>query len=135
MALACILLCAGLGFAAEEAGTSVPASVEPGGPEKEIPAVSPPKVEKDEKSTAVKPYSQEAKDKLKRAVVNLARSGTEFYVQPLEAKRQSGKAISMAWPGMGEAGGMFLTRLLGGCIEGATFAVPFPNGWKPLLDE
>jgi hypothetical protein len=36
---------------------------------------------------------------------------------------------------MGEACGMFLTRLLGGCIEGATFAIPFPNGWKPLLDE
>jgi hypothetical protein len=68
-------------------------------------------------------------------MVNLARSGAEFYVQPMEAKRQSGRAISMAWPGMGEACGMFLTRLLGGCIEGATFAIPFPNGWKPLLDE
>jgi hypothetical protein len=117
------ILCAGIGFSAEEADTSTPASS--------------PKVEQaeTETSTAVKPYAQEAGGKLKRAAVNLARSGTEFYVQPLEAKRQSGKAIAMAWPGMGEACGMFLTRLLGGCIEGATFAIPFPNGWKPLLDE
>lgn len=135
MALIGVFLCAGIGFAAEEADTSVPAPVEPGNPEKEAPAALPPKPEPAGKSTAVKPYSQEAGDKLKRAVINLARSGAEFYAQPMEARRQSGKAISMAWPGMGEACGMFLTRLLGGCIEGATFAVPFPNGWKPLLDE
>ncbi len=129
------ILCVGIGFAAEEADTPGPASVEPGSGEKETPAAASPTAEQKDKSTAVKPYSQEAGDKLKRAATNLVRSGTEFYAQPMEAKRQSGKAISMIWPGMGEACGMFLTRLFGGCIEGATFAVPFPNGWKPLLDE
>lgn len=115
-------MCAGIGLGDQEADTPIPAAASP-------------RAEQEEISTAVKPYSQEAGGKLKRAVVNLARSGAEFYVQPLEARRQSGKAISMVWPGMGEACGMFLTRLFGGCIEGATFAIPFPNGWKPLLDE
>jgi hypothetical protein len=115
------IFCVGIGFSAEEADTSIPAASTG--------------VVQEGASTAVKPYSQEVGIKLKRAVVNLARSGTEFYVQPLEARRQSGKAIAMVWPGMGEACGMFLTRLFGGCIEGATFAIPFPNGWKPLLDE
>jgi hypothetical protein len=128
-------LCVTIGLCAEEANTGAPGSVVSGGGEKEAPVVAPPAGEKEGKSEAFKAYSREAGHKLARAATNLARSGTEFYVQPMEAKRESGKSIAMIWPGMGEAFGMFLTRLFGGCIEGVTFAVPFPNGWKPLLDE
>lgn len=80
-------------------------------------------------------YQSEVGKKLKRGVVNVLRAGTEVYVQPMEAKRVSGKSLSMLWPGFGEACGMFLTRLFGGIIEGATCVIPFPNGWQPLLDE
>lgn len=80
-------------------------------------------------------YMQEVGKKLTRALTNVARAGTELYVQPMEAKRVSGKSYSMIWPGAGEALGMGLTRLFGGIIEGATCVVPFPNGWQPLLEE
>ncbi|MCX6357916.1 MAG: hypothetical protein NT045_08615 [Candidatus Aureabacteria bacterium] len=80
-------------------------------------------------------YSHQAGKKLARGGTNMARSVTEFYVQPMEAKRASGKSISMLWPGMGEGMGMFLTRVFGGMLEVVSFAVPFPNGWQPLLDE
>jgi hypothetical protein len=129
------VLCVSVGLSAEEANTGAPTSVASGGGEKEAPVAVPPAGEKEGKSEAFKAYRREAGHKLQRAATNLARSGTEFYMQPMEAKSESGKTISMLWPGLGEACGMFLTRLLGGIIEGVTFAVPFPNGWKPLLDE
>ena len=113
-------------------------AVEPGAPAE--PAVvkvdAPAPAPTGEKAPVTKgSYSDEVGKKLKRGVVNVARAGTEFYVQPMEAKRVSGKSISMLWPGVGEAFGMFLTRLMGGIIEGATCVVPFPSGWQPLLDE
>ncbi len=83
----------------------------------------------------IKSYPRQAAKKLSRGAINLARSGTEFYFQPKEARWRSGKKISMLWPGLGEGCGMFLTRLFGGLIEVVTFALPFPNGWKPILDE
>ncbi len=82
-----------------------------------------------------KSYSQQVGLKLKRGVVNVLRAGTEIYVQPMAAKQASGKSISMLWPGIGEACGMFMTRLFGGIIEAATCIVPIPNDWQPLLDE
>lgn len=81
------------------------------------------------------PYSRQVGLKLKRGVVNVLRAGTEIYVQPMAAAQASGRSISMLWPGIGEACGMFMTRLFGGIIEAATCAVPIPNGWQPLLDE
>ena len=83
----------------------------------------------------IKSYSRQATKKLCRGVANLGRSVTEFYVQPKEAERLSGKKISRLWPGLGEASGMFLTRMMGGLIEAVLFPFPFPNGWKPLLEE
>jgi len=80
-------------------------------------------------------YASEVGKKFTRASTNLARSVTEFYFQPVEAKRETGRSISMIWPGLGEAFGMFLTRIFGGAIEGATCMAPFPNGWQPLLNE
>ena len=145
MKRACVLLvvgvilgggpCVAIGLSAEEANTGAPGSVAPGGAEKEAPVAVPAGGEKEGRYETFRAYSREAGHKLQRAATNLARSGTEFYVQPRDAKLESGKSISMLWPGLGEALGMFLTRMLGGIIEGATFAIPFPNGWKPLLDE
>jgi hypothetical protein len=83
----------------------------------------------------VKSYPKQAAKKLMRGATNLGRAGTEFYFQPVQAKKESGTSISMLWPGAGEAAGMFLTRLMGGLIEVVTFPAPFPNGWQPLLDE
>ena len=128
-------LCVNSGLFAEEANTGAPGSVAPGGVEKDAPVAVPAGGENEGRSEAFRAYSREAGHKLQRAATNLARSGTEFYVQPREAKLESGKSISMLWPGLGEAAGMFLTRLLGGIIEGVTFPIPFPNGWNPLLDE
>lgn len=118
---------------AETAGGAPAEPGEPGEPDRagaETAAPSPP-ADRGPEGT----YMQEVGKKLKRAATNLARAGTELYVQPMEAKRVSGKSISMLWPGVGEALGMGLTRFTGGIIEGATCAVPFPNGWRPLLDE
>ncbi len=129
------VLCVNGGLCAEEANTGALRSAASMEAEKEAPVAARPAAENEGKSEGFKAYSREAGHKLARAATNLARSGAEFYVQPMEAKRESGNSVAMIWPGMGEAFGMFLTRLLGGCIEGVTFAVPFPNGWKPLLDE
>lgn len=113
-------------------------AVEPGAPAEPAVATvdSPASAAAEEKApVAAGSYASEVGKKLKRGVVNVLRAGTEFYVQPVEAKRVSGKSVSMLWPGAGEACGMFLTRLFGGIIEGATCVVPFPNGWQPFLDE
>ncbi len=118
---------------AARAETAGGAPAEPGEPDgaESVTAAPPPPADRGPEER----YMQEVGKKLKRAATNLARAGTELYVQPMEAKRVSGKSISMLWPGVGEALGMGLTRFAGGIIEGATCAVPFPNGWRPLLDE
>ena len=66
-----------------------------------------------------------------------SRSEVQGYLarRQVAAAQASGRSISMLWPGIGEACGMFMTRLFGGIIEAATCAVPIPNGWQPLLDE
>ena len=126
--------------AGEEKAVEPGAPAEPAAVKEEAPAVvkvdAPAPAPAGEKAPVTKgSYSHEVGRKLTRGVTNLARAGTEFYVQPMEAKRVSGKSISMLWPGAGEAFGMFFTRLFGGIIEGATCVVPFPNGWQPILDE
>jgi hypothetical protein len=80
-------------------------------------------------------YLKNVGRKLSCGATNVARAGTEFYVQPMDAKRVSGTNMAALWPGIGEAFGMFLTRLMGGMLDVVTSPVPFPNGWKPLLDE
>ena len=84
---------------------------------------------------AVKSYFGHVRNKFTIGATNMLRSGTEFYYQPVEAKNKTGKDISMLWPGLGEAFGMALTRLLGGAIDAATSPLPFPNGWQPILNE
>ena len=112
-------------------------AIEPGAPAEQavVTADSPAPAPAPENVPAAGSYKSEVGKKLKRAVTNVLRAPTEVYVQPMEAKRVSGERLSMLWPGVGEACGMFLTRLFGGIIEGATCVVPFPNGWQPLLDE
>lgn len=137
------ILCAAplaVSAAGEESAVEPGAAAEPAAAKEEASAVvkvdAPAPAPAGEKApVTMSSYSHEVGKKLKRGVVNVARAGTEFYVQPMEAKRVSGKSISMIWPGAGEACGMFLTRLFGGIIEGATCVVPFPNGWQPILDE
>ena len=97
---------------AAQAETAGGAPAEPAGAGAETAAPSPP-ADRGPEGT----YMQEVGKKLKRAATNLARAGTELYVQPMEAKRVSGKSISMLWPGVGEALGMGLTRFTGGIIE------------------
>lgn len=132
IALFCTALwCTGSLAAGGDAGETEPAAVE------EAAAITPPGAPSAGETMAqpAESYMSQAGRKLKRSCTNIGRSATEFYVQPMEAKRNSGKSISMAWPGMGEAFGMFMTRLFGGVIELVTCPVPFPNGWQPLLDE
>lgn len=119
--------------AAGEPAAAKEAAVAPGEPSvmRVDTSAPPPSADQGPKRT----YMQEVGKKLTRALTNVARAGTELYVQPMEAKRVSGKSYSMIWPGAGEALGMGLTRLFGGIIEGATCVVPFPNGWQPLLEE
>jgi len=139
--LAGVILIPGVLLAAEEPAAVEPVTVEPAAAEPaaaQPAAMAPAVVDTGAKGSAEgagKSYSAEVGNKLSRGATNLARSVTEFYVQPMEAKRESGKSIAMIWPGLGEGIGMFLTRILGGTIEGVTCMVPFPNGWKPLLDE
>ncbi|MCX6353827.1 MAG: hypothetical protein NTZ78_02845 [Candidatus Aureabacteria bacterium] len=144
--LAGAILIPGILFAVEETAVEEPEAVEPAAAEPatvepaamQPAAVEPATMDTGAKGSAEGPkksYSAEVGNKLSRAATNLVRSGTEFYVQPMEAKRESGNSISMIWPGLGEGLGMFLTRVFGGAIEGVTCMVPFPNGWKPLLDE
>ncbi|MDD5556083.1 MAG: hypothetical protein PHN82_02410 [bacterium] len=142
---ACLVLsgvCAAEGPDEEAAREAPPETVEPV-PEPEAAAEEPVtgpeavRMEEGPEAEAVeKPsYRSEVGRKLRRGAVNLCRAGTEFYVQPMEARRTGGSPYAMFWPGIGEASGMFLTRMFGGLIEVVTCAVPFPNGWEPFLDE
>jgi len=136
MALALVLacsLCNGSARAAEEEGGEAPAeeapsvAAEPAAEEVAVVA---------EEGEPADSYFKKAWRKLSCGAMNIARAGTEFYVQPMEAKRVSGSDYAALWPGIGEAFGMFLTRIMGGMIDVVTSPVPFPNDeWKPLLDE
>lgn len=119
MRISCILMCGCAVTLLLSAGVSLSDEGQPAG------------------GTATPPpsYSQQVKIKLTRAVTNMGRAGSEFYVQPRQAKRETGKTSAMFWPGIGEGFGMCLTRVSGGLIELVTCAVPFPNGWQPILDE
>ena len=88
------------------------------------------------KINALKTYGGKVANKMKIGAVNVVRAPAEFFIQPMDARHKSGDNVSMLWPGLGEASGMFLTRLFAGIIDVATSAVPFPKPhWEPFMNE
>lgn len=85
-------------------------------------------------SSAKEPAGNGALRKLGRGFANAFGWPTEIFNQMCKANSNGGPLAAMTW-GLASGIGMAAVRCVVGFYEFATFAIPVPPGYEPILDD